>query len=548
MIRHLMKTSGVLLLSLGAAGCLDLDVANPNDPDRTQALERAADVQSLIAGAFSQWYLGTNAVSEGPGLFLSNASFQHSSMAANFAQLQYGAIPRVPLQNDPVDPDWDNVSGAWYRNYRALAALGEGLRALERPDVSQDLGPANVLRARAFARFVQGLSHASIALLYDRGFIVDETTQALDEQGQLRPGVEAVDYNQVMAAALGYLDDAIALAGQGTFTIPAEWTTLPITSSELVRISHSLKARYRAAVARNPQERAAVNWAAVLSDAERGLNHESGDTWLLDHWYVHDNWAAWEPNIVYASLTGLWQQANYMILGMADQSGRYQQWLQQPVNQRQPMLAGEVPFLIQTPDGRLPQGATSAEQAAAPGKYWRVGGVSSQWGRPDRGTWRWSWYWDHRWFFVFWYGEPVPEIVPDEMRLLAAEAHYHLGNPARAAELVNRSRVANGLSPADAAGTNTSCVPRLPSGECGDLFEMLKWEKRLEVYLVGLMNAPWYFDSRGWGDLYIGTPLQFPIPANDVIVLGIDGGIPYTFGGIGGNFASTGSSYRWPNE
>jgi starch-binding outer membrane protein, SusD/RagB family len=548
-----MKTAirngaAVLLLAFGSAACLDLNVANPNDPDRSLALQRGSDIEALIAGAFSQWYLGTNAVTDAPGLALSNAAFQHSSMAANFAQLQYGAIPRVPLQNDPVDPDWNNIAGPWYRNYRALAAVAEGLRALERPEMQAELGAARVLRARAYGRFVQGLAHSSIALLYDRGFVIDENVAVFDEQGNLLPFGEPVSYNDVMAAALEFFDDAIALAGQGSFTIPEEWTTLPISSGQLVRISHSLKARYRAAVARDPQERQAVDWAAVLQDVQNGLNYASGETWLLDHWYVHDNWEFWEPNIVYGSLTGLWQQANYMILGMADQSGRYQQWLQQPVSQRQPMLPGEVPFLISTPDLRFPQGATPEAQSANPGRYWWVGSPSGQWARPDRGTWRWSWYWNNRWYFVFWFGDPVPEILPAEMRLLAAEAHYWRGNPELAAPLINVTRTQNGLNATNAAGANSSCVPQLPSGACGGLLEMLKWEKRLEVYLVGLMNAPWYFDSRGWGDLYRGTPLQFPIPANDVIVLGIDGGVPYTFGGIGGNFASTGSSYAWPFE
>jgi hypothetical protein len=465
-------------------------------------------------------------------------------MAANFGQLQYGNLPRVPLQNDPVDPDFVHISGPWYLNYRGLSAIAEGLRALERPDFRDELGPDRVARARAFARFVQGLSHASIAVLYDRGFILDETVQILDEQGELRPMGDPIGYNEMMAAALRYLDEAAILAAQHTFTIPAEWTTQAMTSAEMVRIAHSLKARYRAAVARTPEERAAVNWTEVLHDIDRGLRYEADETWTYDVLFALENWDEL-ANIVYGAFGGWWQQANYMILGMADQSGRYQRWLQQPVAQRRPMLPGDEAFLIITPDRRLPQGTTEAQQRATPGRYWAIGNTSGQWGRPDRGTWRWSWYWNRRWQ-AWW--NPVPEILPSEMRLLAAEAHYRQNNRARAAELINVSRTANGLNATNAGGANDSCVPKLPSGECGDLFEMLKWEKRLKVYLVGLMNAPWYFDSRGWGDLYRGTPLQFPVPFNDIVVLGIDGGTPYTFGGVGGRSASTGSSYNWPHE
>ena len=89
-------------------------------------------------------------------------------------------------------------------------------------------------------------------------------------------------------------------------------------------------------------------------------------------------------------------------------------------------------------------------------------------------------------------------------------------------------------------------MPRLPNGTCGSLFEMLKWEKRMETFLAGPYISSWYFDGRGWGDLYRGTPLQFPIPDEQVQVLGL--GAAYTFGGVGGQFASTGSSYAFPGE
>ena len=172
--------------------------------------------------------------------------------------------------------------------------------------------------------------------------------------------------------------------------------------------------------------------------------------------------------------------------------------------------------------------------------------LGNNWRRPDRGTWRWSYYRstvaDHRLL-----DDPkFPFMRMEEMDLLAAEAYYRQNNRARAADLVNKTRVANGLNATNANGTNTSCVPKLPNGQCGDLLEMLKWEKRLQTQYVGPYAAPWYFDGRGWGDLYYGTYLQFPMPCREVEVLKI---LPCaTYGGPGATMSSPGSVYAWPGE
>ena len=139
-----------------------------------------------------------------------------------------------------------------------------------------------------------------------------------------------------------------------------------------------------------------------------------------------------------------------------------------------------------------------------------------------------------------------PEITLVEMRLLKAEGLYRSGNRAGAAAIVNETRVPAGLNATDGAGTNTSCVPRLPDGSCGDLWEMLKWEKRMETVWTGVAGVGWYFDGRGWGDLWKDTPLQFPIPCREIQILQM---MPCnTYGGPGGEMGSPGSTYHFPGE
>jgi hypothetical protein len=123
---------------------------------------------------------------------------------------------------------------------------------------------------------------------------------------------------------------------------------------------------------------------------------------------------------------------------------------------------------------------------------------------------------------------------------------YRSGDLAGAAALVNTYRTAAGLSETDASGTNTSCVPKLPNGSCGDLWEMIKWEKRMEITGTGIAGAGWWFDSRGWGDLWYESPIQFPIPCGELQVLQM---LPCnTYGGPGGEGGAAKSSYSYPFE
>jgi hypothetical protein len=120
------------------------------------------------------------------------------------------------------------------------------------------------------------------------------------------------------------------------------------------------------------------------------------------------------------------------------------------------------------------------------------------------------------------------------MRLLVAEGHYWRNEAQLAADIVNETRVAIGeLPPVTVTGTTGArCTPRRRDGSCGDLFDALKWEKYLETMQTasGLM----FFDKRGWGELYPGTPLQLPVPARELI----ERRMPvYTFGGGGAGSA-----------
>ncbi len=542
------------LLLFGAAGCSDLVVDNQNQPDRSRALATAGDVQSLINGAYQQWYTSEHHVA-GPAMIYSISSFQHSSTAANFGMLNYSKFPRIAVENSVTHADYGNIAVSWSQNYRALAALAEGLRvSANDPKIAAGMGTASLLRNRIYGRFVQGIAHGSLALTYDAAFVIDENVAVIDESGAPILLGEPVPYPQVMNAALQFLDEAIALASSPAaagLTIDADLMaqSSAVTMPQLVALARSYKARFRANVARTPAERAAVNWSQVLVDANAGVTTD----WTTSATITFTRWLGGSESRIY-QWASTWQQLPYFIWGMADQDGDYQRWLRLGITDRSPVFAGSTePVLIVTPDTRFPQGATLSEQVNNWGTNIGIRRVGTppaatvsnavQFSNAERGTWRWSQY--YRRDFDATGGCQVGtcrEVTVAEMRMLAAEAHFRMGALGTVVGLINPSRVAAGLSPADPAAPNdgnSSCVPKLADGTCGGLFEMLKWEKRMLTWGTGPYGSTWYFDGRGWGDLYQGTPLQFPIPAEQASLLNLTVG---TYGGIGGQMAAPGNA------
>jgi hypothetical protein len=119
-----------------------------------------------------------------------------------------------------------------------------------------------------------------------------------------------------------------------------------------------------------------------------------------------------------------------------------------------------------------------------------------------------------------------------EMDLLKAEALIRLGRAAEAVPLINKSRIANGELPAvtvDGPPNEAGCVPRKENGDCGSLWDALRYEKSIEG--AGVNGVVAFFDARGWRTLPEGTPIHFPIPGRELQTLRLP---LYTFGGPGG--------------
>jgi hypothetical protein len=521
-------------------GCSEssLVVANENTPDVDRVFATPPGVEAVISKVFQQMHQGQYGTSDDLWTQSTTMAFESSSNLGNFGMGTRGQIPRNPIANTPGNPveignfrDFDHLS----RNTRIGAANAiKALNAFKAVGGSFS-SPARHARAKSFAFFALGFGHGNVALFYDSGSVITPNLE-----GQEIPPLSS--YGEVMEAALGFLDSAMAIAnsadastGADGWPIPGAWMGSTaaggISLARWNQIIRSYKARFRAGVARTPAEREDVDWTEVVADAAAGI--QSDIVVNLD-----PNGTGWSNAwMVQAAVPGAWHQMTPMIIGMADTSGAYDAWLATALMQR-------APFLIKTPDKRFPSGEDRAAQQAQrldPSAGYPVY-TSFPYFRNRRSgdtpsePWGTSYYDNFRFFAIrATPGNLAPFAIMTraEVDMLAAEGHLRLGAIPAAAVLIDRYRTPAGLAPvagmtsltAPVPGGN-ACVPRVPqppnftSTACGTIFEAMKWEKRIETAFTGY--AQWYLDSRGWGDLAEKTALQWPVPYQEMDARGQD--------------------------
>lgn len=498
---------GAAALVLGLSACMDLDIKNPDEPDRERALANVDDLEALIQSQFEVFW----GVQQGraPGPAMTALAEVEALTSANYGFQDQGMMPPQPIINQ-VGYTWGYwVYDPFLDQNHALAAIRDVLISIR----DLNLQVAEGARLDAVAKLLQGLFHGNIALQYDKGFILDETVDSPTDL-ELRP------YDEVMAAARSYLADARAIAAENSFTIPEGWLgPSSLSQDRFVQLAHAYEARFMAQVARSPEERELVDWAEVLDHVEQGIEQDFGVE--LDG--PGGRWGS-----VLKDRSSMNLNTALPFIGPADQSGAYIEWESLPPPER-------APFLVDTDDRRITDGTPTG-----PGKYTVYRDHIR--GTPDRGLWYLSNY-ARRWWpeigdtgFGF-----APDITVKEMDFLAAEAYIRLEEPEKALPLINAARVSVGeLPPATLDGaTGDRCVPRAVGplakastreiGECGDLLQVLAYEKRLELAFMSQGSV--YYDARGFGTLRTGRAIHAPVPMVELQLLDIP---HYTFGGVGG--------------
>jgi len=481
--KNLIYISYLAFIIFIGFSCADLNVENENHPDKDIALSNSDDVESLVGGTFLNIWQAKQTMDM--GLAFSTLADELTSQWGNWAIGRWSREPREEYDNSTTS-DYYNMTGRpWFMLYEVISTARDGLTALN-SGMQFGADGENNIRMEAFCRFLQGVAHGEIALIFDKAFIVDENTD-------LTATPEFSNYNEVMNAALGFLEDCIAICETNSFVLPVEWIPgSEIDNTLLSQYAHSFMARYMAGVARTEQDRESSDWNSIIQHAEAGLTQD---------WIVQMDGNFWYDGIKYFGSREDWLKADYFVIGYADTSGAFDAWAESDTDDRQP-------FIIETADIRI----AGPDSTTAPGTDFQYFDTF-----PFEG-YRGSYYGSIRYFEHFASGatSDVTWFSPVELRLLKAEGLYRMNSDlGTVADIINETRVARGqLDPV------TSDDP--------DLFEKLKYEKRIEIFLTagGLM----YLERRGWGELGIGSPLQFPVPAGELEVLLQE---IYTFGGDG---------------
>jgi hypothetical protein len=529
-IRFATVAGGAVVLALAAACNPDLNVTNPNQPDVARAISSGSDVRSLIGSSYNTVYLAMQGNGEpDPGVATAVMADVFTMAFGNFGARFNGQEPRLAYNNSSAATDGLVASGPYNDIYGALGAANDGLKAIKNgvrvaPSPSS---PDETQQMQTFAWLVQGMALGFESQVYDKGFVVTE-----DSQGT----ATLVDYKAMRDASIVSLNKAIAAAQGKTWTISSDFTTvdLTLTAPNLIKMANTLAARVIAYNARNTTENQATDWAKVLTYANAGISTGSAP---FDLTIEGDGGNTWFDHLKgYGDLAdGSWVRVDQRIIQEAATDG---------VQPTEWTSTTPPPFPV-IPDLRFAHGAPTDSKGniEAPGAdFWFEKSVPYA---VARGVYFWS-QWSHaRYINASFYNDnyflgPAPYVLQAENDLLIAEALIRTnGDLARAASLINKTRVGRGGLPPVSAAT--------PKNE---LLGAIFYERDVELFDTGAGQG--WFDRRridptvtynglpigniwapkGGSNLQKGTPRHLPLPAKELETLGMT---VYTYGGASPN-------------
>lgn len=546
---RLMKRGVLLLvLAMSLSACLDLDVTNPNLPDRKRALSDPGNVESILAlSTWLRWYSPMHSLANVAGTFPMVAG--EAGNTSLVMSVHWGQDPPIAYNNDElVSQVWmprhgyDQWSQCVGNANDALTQVNEGM-VLKTLDPGATVVADNTDRGWAWGKMWQGICIGYLALQFDRFPLATEEEPlpvrweelaAWEKESLSEPNAE-----EHLVTGIEAIEKAIERMQSGAqWVTPTTWVNgQSYNNQQIIELAHTMIARILIYSARTPAERESnVDWNKVLYHTERGLTYDWGPT-LLTGTITDPSYLARLNNSGSGSM-----RAHYLTIGPSDQSGGYQQWIQ--ITPRE----NAQRFLITTPDRRI-TGPTPTSNGAYFRYLTATGGFNS-----DRGYQNWSWYGWHRRLNYQGANHTLGHFVlasADENRLYRAEALLRLGRVAEAVPLINVTRTR-----AQSVGSTTydpnlpaiptdigltgrlpevsgACVPRRTDGTCGDVWDALMYERDIE--LMGMEPVRSWMDRRGFGQLRTGVWNELPIPARYLSSLGVP---TYTFGGVGGEGAA----------
>jgi len=568
LIKSAPRALGLCAALILAAACDSLNVVNPNAPhSKNDALQDPGTVKSIAFGAMRTWYL----TSQGglgqdmyPSLTMAVMARSHVAAWNNYNIRFYtgctnanwdvyttatrgtcgtedlGALyPRTAWQNDPGSAQRTQIEPLWFGNYAALSSANAVLTAIRTQGLLIEDSTTTKM-VETMAVLVQALAYGGLALNYDKGFIVEYTTDVSDPAV-----VKSLTFStrtQLRDFAMAKFDTAIAFANGRAFAVPGDFFGSPGVSYDNVKIAqiaNTMAARTLAYFPRDASENAdvsaggEVDWTRVKNYAQLGTSSGTPFNWIF-HQDACFNWCdflkVWSNDMTT-------MRVHSRVSHLLDAATQPDPW---EVN------TNSNPS---SPDNRLGDGTfrgpadyadlievSPDTNCAKP--VGCTGGTDFVWSfdqeiqNTSRGAWHQNAVGQIRYDSLPGCGDnpqgssnpgdkDAPVLLAAENDLLWAEALIRGPTPdlATAATRINNSRVGRGNASLSKPGF-------LPA-TAGDPNLLAELQYEQDVELIGSNTAPFY-NQRRIDKLEPLTPHEMPIPAKELGVLGL--GL-YTWGG-----------------
>lgn len=494
-----MKTKfKLIILSIVAlvatmVGCESLEVENPNTPDLGKTLGEPSEYIDLIDGAFLTLWRATEL--NDPHWGLSITAQVMTSSFGNWGGWDLGRIPREAIQNnlnytyrDMLEWPWNQLNATIGTANSILSLIEEGAKIEILVD-GQLVDRTNETIAKAKA--LQGIAAGHVSLIFDQGFMIDESTPA---EALLEPQLNG--HRDVTEFAKEKLYQAIQISESNDFSVNV-FNGISMTSSEFAQLLRTYIARLEVYKARNATEvTSSVDWNEVLT-----LTNDAFDR---DFAPIGDGGINWWNRIKIQGQDGGWARISQRLLNMMDDRFVYP-W---------PNGVATIGFNPvgdendEPKDRRIATDFAYAGQAPFPAArgYYFYSEFRYQRFEPYRTSG---------------FSSEMMHIPTSEVDLLRAEALVRTGgSKAAAADLINRTRVNRGGLEAITAGQSDA-----------DFYYAITYERLVEL---GWTAAGVGFYSRRIATSpellpEPGTIEHFPVPARELNILGLP---LYTTGGI----------------
>ncbi len=542
-LRGRLLAASATVAVLLSSGC-DLDVENPNAPDARRALVDPAGLEQLLGGAFRTWVQTRGSYMAGMPLTAMADSYTASwnNAAIRFYSSFASDCPqRCGWNNSATAPEaagGPTVEVTWYGYYTVLSSANDVLLAIDNGlcfDPNCDVDNTITSRNTAAAKMLQGMALGGIALIYDKGFVVDENTDLTN------PFALEFDTREEMRdAALQKYEEAWTEAGLKDWSTPSEWAGVgagrTYTNEQFRRVVRTMQAELAALWPRTAGENDQVNWGQVATYASQGISSGAPFDWEYFVDVDGSECAGDELDCVKTWGNSIGTMRVDTRLAAMLTTNHVDPWPEPNGN----------PCPTSSPDRRVGDGSWGpANDFNGYGTRAATANAGSDFAcSPEaifpaaRGQYHQSNLAHIRYNYLAYIGENLPSFDgtgqdPIYTRwmndLLWAEGLIRSGgNKVTAAQLINNSRVGRGGAGCAAPGVGGCGLLPLTGVESdADMLAALQYE--LEIEFMGQGPTP-FFNRRRIDGLLAGTPRHMPVPAKELDVLLRE---VYTFGGPG---------------